>query len=96
MEWSGTPWAHRRIHQRSVCREMLASADPEVRALSGRQDLGRRETFPGRERARELAVGGQGSGHTAAKRQAGRFLAARELHGSGSDKHHTHRLIRRS
>ena len=95
--WSGAGHpGHRRIHQRSVCREMLASAVPEVRALSGRQDLGRRETFPGRERDRELAVGGQGSGHTAAKRQAGRFLAARELHGSGSDKHHTHRLIGRS
>lgn len=75
---------------------MLASADPEVRALSGRQDRGRQETFPGRECARELAVGGQGLGHTAAKRQAGRFLAARELHGSGTDKHHTHRLIGRS
>lgn len=96
VEWSRTPWAHRRIHQRSVCREMLASAVPEVRALSGRQDLGRQETFLGRERARELAVGGQGSGHTAAKRQAGRFLAAREPHGSGRDKHHTHRLIGRS
>ena len=75
---------------------MLASADPDVRALSGRQDLGRRETFPGRECARELAVGGQGLGHTTAKRQAGRFLAARELHGSGTDKHHTQRLIGRS
>lgn len=33
-----------------------------------RQDLGRQETFLGD--AEELAVGGQGSGHTAAKRRA--------------------------
>lgn len=58
---AGTSWAHTRIHPRSVCSEMLASAVPEVRVLSGRRDLGGWDTFQVREHARELAVGGQSS-----------------------------------
>lgn len=87
---AGTSRAHTRIHQRSVCSEMLASAVPEVRE-SGRQDLGGRETFQVRGMCQGAGCGRSELGHSTARRQAGSVFGSGEPPASGGDKCHSRR-----